>query len=80
MSLPTYESKGSVGVMALQFLRWILGKGCSHRFGWPRIGAEGQHYQKCMLCGVAYEYDWEEMRRTERLFPHESTLDLDSVH
>jgi hypothetical protein len=28
---------------------------------------DGHHYQICLSCGVAYEYDWEMMRRTNHL-------------
>ncbi|MGB8987266.1 MAG: hypothetical protein WCC37_11735 [Candidatus Sulfotelmatobacter sp.] len=51
----------------MNFLKWILGRGCSHKFSWPRIDADGRHYQICPLCGTAYEYDWRMMRRTDRL-------------
>jgi hypothetical protein len=27
----------------------------------------GRYYQICLGCGAAYEYDWKEMRRTDRL-------------
>ncbi|HXM05541.1 MAG TPA: hypothetical protein VN939_23205 [Chthoniobacterales bacterium] len=47
---------------------------CSHKFTWPRIDANGRHYQICLLCGTAYEYDWRMMRRTERL------LEADTHH
>ena len=45
----------------------LFGRGCSHRFNWPRIDADGRHYQICPLCGTAYEYDWRMMRRTDRV-------------
>jgi len=45
----------------------LLRKTCSHQFGWPRVHADGRHYQKCSLCGVAYEYDWTTMCRTDRV-------------
>jgi len=51
----------------MKFLRFLLGRGCSHRFSWPRIDADGHYYQICPDCGTAYEYDWKLMRRTERL-------------
>jgi hypothetical protein len=51
----------------MNFLNWILGRGCSHKFSWPRVDACGHHYQICPLCGTAYEYDWTMMRRTDRL-------------
>ena len=50
----------------MSFLKWILGRGCTHRFSWPRIDARGHYYQVCADCGTAYEYDWTLMRRTER--------------
>jgi len=28
---------------------------------------QGRHYQICLACGTAYEYDWSLMRRTNRL-------------
>ena len=51
----------------MNFWKRLLGRGCSHRFSWPRIGADGRHYQVCVLCGTAYEYDCTMMRRTGRL-------------
>lgn len=45
----------------------ICGRGCAHRFSWPRIDGSGCHYQICLLCGTVYEYDWTMMRRTGRL-------------
>lgn len=53
----------------MNFLRQILGQGCTHRFSWPRIGDDGRHYQICLACGTAYEYDWRNMQRTDRLVP-----------
>jgi hypothetical protein len=44
----------------------MLGR-CSHEFSWPRRGADGQFYQVCLLCAVEYNYDWQTMRRTERV-------------
>ena len=49
----------------MNWLQRFFGRGCSHRFTWPRIAADGRHYQKCPLYGTAYEYDWTLMRRTE---------------
>lgn len=43
---------------------------CPHRFSWPHTDTHGQDYQVCLLCGTAFEYDVNEMRRTGRLvFP-----------
>jgi hypothetical protein len=53
----------------MNFLKRVFGQGCEHRFAWPRIGSNGDHYQICLLCGTAYEYDWRLMRRTDRLLP-----------
>ena len=49
------------------FWKRFLGQGCSHRFAWPRVDANGCHYQICLQCGIAYEYDWTMTRRTNRL-------------
>jgi len=51
----------------MTFLYGILKRACSHRFGWPRLDAAGRHYQICLLCGTAFEYDWKLMRRTRRV-------------
>jgi hypothetical protein len=51
----------------MNFLKQLLGKGCTHRFSWPRIDNDGRHYQICLTCGTAYEYDWSMMRQTGRL-------------
>jgi len=51
----------------MNFFKKLLGRGCSHRFSWPRVDTEGGHYQICLLCGTAYEYDWRLMRQTGRL-------------
>lgn len=50
----------------MSFLKRVFGRGCSHRFTWPRLDANGQHYQICLTCGAAYEYDWNGMRLTGR--------------
>jgi hypothetical protein len=46
-----------------QILRWL----CPHRFSWPHSGTNGQDYQVCLICGTAFEYDLNTMRRTGRL-------------
>jgi len=51
----------------MNFLKQLLGKGCTHHFSWPRVDDNGHHYQICLACGTAYEYDWRMMRRTDRL-------------
>ena len=50
----------------MSFLKRIFGRGCSHRFTWPRFD-NGRHYQICLTCGTAYEYDWTTMHPTGRL-------------
>jgi hypothetical protein len=52
---------------AMNFFEQLLRQGCTHRFSWPRIDGDGHHYQICLACGTAYEYDWSLMRRTDRL-------------
>ena len=44
----------------------MLGR-CSHEFSWPRRAADGDYYQVCLLCAAEYKYDWQTMRRTERV-------------
>jgi len=51
----------------MNFLHQLLRTGCTHRFSWPRVDDEGHHYQICLACGTAYEYDWGMMRQTGRL-------------
>jgi hypothetical protein len=51
----------------MNFFKHLLGRGCKHRFSWPRIDDQGRHYQVCLTCGTAFEYDWSMMRRTGRL-------------
>jgi len=51
----------------VKLLKLLLRQGCTHRFSWPRIDENGRHYQICLACGTAYEYDWKTMHRTGRL-------------
>lgn len=51
----------------MTFLERLIGDFCSHRFTWPRLSGNGQHYQICLICGTAYGYDWGRMQRTNRL-------------
>ena len=51
----------------MRFLQRLFGEFCSHRFTWARLSGNGQHYQICLICGTAYEYDWKRMQRTDRL-------------
>jgi hypothetical protein len=63
----------------VNFLRRLLGKGCPHHFTWPRID-NGRYYQRCLLCGTAYEYDWKLMRRTDRVIAADVPLHLILTH
>lgn len=51
----------------VKLLKRLLARGCAHRFSWPRADDTGRYYQICLACGTAYEYDWDEMRRTNNL-------------
>jgi hypothetical protein len=51
---------------------------CSHRFSWPRAGTNGQHYQICLRCGLAFVYDWRAMRRTARVLAGDAGLRVHS--
>jgi CheY-like chemotaxis protein len=51
----------------MNLLNRFLGRRCSHEFCWPRNDDNGGHYQICLSCGTAYQYDWKMMRRTARL-------------
>ena len=57
----------------MNLLRRLLGQGCTHRFSWPRVDEFGRHYQVCLSCGTAFEYDWQLMKHTGRLptFPRQ---------
>jgi hypothetical protein len=59
------------GGMSTPFLTRLLQSCCRHNFSWPHTGSCGHDYQVCVLCGVAYEYDWTTMKRTRRLAPPE---------
>jgi len=50
----------------MTLLQRLVGEFCPHRFAWPRLSGNGQHYQICLVCGIAYEYDWKSMHRTDR--------------
>jgi hypothetical protein len=52
----------------------ILKRSCPHRFSWPRIDDNNRHYQICVRCGTAYEYDWTAMCRTNRLVVNPSEV------
>jgi hypothetical protein len=55
----------------MKFVKWLFGQNCSHQFAWPRNNSAGSHYQICLTCGTAYEYDWMNMRRTRKLIAGE---------
>jgi hypothetical protein len=63
----------------VNFWKRLCGKGCAHRFSWPRIDADGCHYQICLLCGIAYEYDWKMMRQTHRLMAQPGTVNVVAI-
>ena len=63
----------------MSFWKWVCGRGCAHRFSWPRIDAEGCHYQICLRCGIAYEYDWTTMSRTRRLKIGSNTVNVPAI-
>ena len=63
----------------MNFWKRLCGRGCAHRFSWPRIDADGRHYQICLLCGTAYEYDWTMMRRTRHLVEQYSSLGVAAI-
>jgi len=63
----------------MNFWKRLCGRGCAHRFSWPRVDADGRHYQICLLCGNAYEYDWTMMRRTRRLMEPSSTINMPAI-
>ena len=63
----------------MSFLKRVFGRGCTHRFTWPRVSRTGQHYQICSRCGIAYEYDWAGMRQTGRVLAVDGQHGLDFV-
>jgi hypothetical protein len=63
----------------MNFWKRLCGRGCAHRFTWPRIDANGCHYQICLLCGTAYEYDWTMMRQTSRLILPSSAVNVIAI-
>lgn len=63
----------------MNFWKRLCATGCAHRFSWPRIDANGCHYQICLRCGNAYEYDWKTMRRTRRLMVPSETIAVPAI-
>ena len=55
--------------MAQKLLEVLKLSRCSHEFSWPRRATDGDYYQVCLLCAVQYKYDWNAMRRIERVEP-----------
>ena len=53
--------------MASRFFDMLHLKGCAHEFSWPRRWPDGDFYQVCLVCGEEYKYDWNSMRRLERI-------------
>jgi len=53
--------------MASKLLGMLHLGGCQHEFSWPRRWPDGEFYQVCLLCGEEYKYDWNSMRRLERI-------------
>jgi hypothetical protein len=40
----------------------------------------GRHYQVCLACGTAFEYDWEMMRRTSRVLTENTQPGAATIH
>jgi hypothetical protein len=57
----------------MSFLSRLLNRSCPHHFSWPRTDNDGRYYQICSRCGVAYEYDWASMHRTDRKIAQNAT-------
>src|SRR5215471_5850144 len=53
--------------MAQKILDAFMLRHCSHEFSWPRRATDGHYYQVCLVCAAEYKYDWNTMRRTERV-------------
>jgi hypothetical protein len=53
--------------MSQKFMDVLTLGHCSHEFSWPRRSPDGHYYQICVLCASEYKYDWQAMRRTERV-------------
>jgi hypothetical protein len=54
-------------IMAQKLLDVLMLGRCSHEFSWPRRAADGHYYQVCLICAAEYQYDWQTMKRTERV-------------
>jgi len=53
--------------MTSKLLDMLRLRGCQHEFSWPRRWPDGDFYQVCLVCGEEYKYDWDSMRRLERI-------------
>jgi hypothetical protein len=53
--------------MAQKILDALMLRSCSHEFSWPRRATDGHYYQVCLVCAAEYKYDWNTMRRIERV-------------
>ena len=53
--------------MAQKILDALMLRRCSHEFSWPRRATDGHYYQVCLVCAAEYKYDWNTMRRIERV-------------
>jgi hypothetical protein len=78
MARPLEEPES--GGDALKFFKMFLQRTCTHRFSWPRIDHNGRHYQICLACGTAFEYDWGLMRRTGRVLTESTTAGVATLH
>jgi len=65
MRLPVVAPGNSI--MPQKLLDVLMLGRCSHEFSWPRRAADGDYYQVCLLCAAEYKYDWNSMRRIERV-------------
>jgi len=64
----------------MNVLKRLFGRGCVHRFSWPRMDSDGRYYQTCPNCGITYEYDWKMMRRTAHLLPNDGSTTTAGSH
>ena len=60
-------SRADQDIMAPKILDALMLRTCSHEFSWPRRATDGHYYQVCLVCAAEYKYDWNTMRRIERV-------------
>jgi len=53
---------------------------CAHEFSWPRRSADGEYYQVCLVCAATYRYDWDTMKRIERVENKPETAAVRRAH